>query len=78
MRSSHVGNAGNRSATLAHPISTQSLVQVFGVPCDPPPTIEFTNVCELPDNVNDLDRLLATSKKIFFMRSQSICYLQLT
>lgn len=58
-RSSHVFETGRRSETRAQPINSQSAVHEFGVPCDPPPTIELTMLFELPDNVNDCDRLWA-------------------
>lgn len=59
--SSHIPFVTILSATLAHPIRIQSLLQEFGELEDPPPTMEFTAVFELPDNVKDLERLLAGS-----------------
>lgn len=64
MRSSQEGAWGTRSATRAHPINSQSFEHEFGVPCVPPPTIAFTIVFELPDNVNDRDLLRAVYKSI--------------
>lgn len=56
MRSSHVFDGGKRSATRAQPIKSQSLTHEFGVPCEPPPTIELTAILLFPDSVNERDR----------------------
>lgn len=56
IRSSHVVVCGSRSATRAQPIINQSFTHAFGAPCVPPPTIAFTAILLLPDNVNERDR----------------------
>lgn len=61
IRSSHAFVCGNRSATRAHPIISQSFTHG---PCVPPPTIAFTAILLLPDNVNERDRF----EPIFFKK----------
>lgn len=58
MRSSQVVDAGTLSATLAHPINSQSAAHVPGPPCEAPPTTAPVNVAAFPEIVNDWVRLL--------------------
>lgn len=60
MRSSQVEEAGTLSATLAHPIKSQSAAHVLGPPCDAPPTTAPVDVAAFPEIVNDCVRLLTT------------------
>lgn len=76
--SSQVFGIGIRSVTFAHPIKSQSFVQAFGAPVVPLPTIELTTPLEFPDNVNDLDRLLATNNRIIRKKVQSQKFTELT
>lgn len=70
-RSSHVPVCGNRSATRAQPINSQSLMHAFGEPWPPLPTIELTTMFEFPDKVNDLDRLKSSEiGNIWIIRSR--------
>lgn len=64
MRSSHVIDAGTLSATLAQPISSQSVEQVLTPPWVAPPTTAPIAVAAFPDMVNDCVRLLTAIEQL--------------